>query len=34
MYVYSLPELVKVRDDIFDMRKQGDHLEIRLKKQG
>ena len=30
----SLPELVKVRDDIFDIRKQGDHLEVRLKKQG
>lgn len=28
----SLPELVKGRDDIFDVRKQGDHLEVRLKK--
>ena len=30
----NLPELVKARDDIFDTRKQGDHLEVRLKKQG
>ncbi len=30
----NLPELVRVRDDIFDIRKQGDHLEVRLKKQG
>ncbi len=27
----NLPELVKTRTDLFEMRQQGDHLEVRLK---